>query len=99
MKEISIDHAQEGDVLALDLTAGRGAVILARGSVLSASIIARLKKMGTRQIFVKEQAPQGNSEATARLLQLLEDRFAGTENNPFLQEMKSIVADHITNPA
>ncbi|OGV68864.1 MAG: hypothetical protein A2283_10960 [Lentisphaerae bacterium RIFOXYA12_FULL_48_11] len=99
MKEISIDQANEGDVLALDLTAGSGAVILARGNVLSASVIARLKKMGMRQIFVKEQAPQGNSEATAMLFQLLEDRFTDTENNPFLQEMKSIVADHITNPA
>ena len=95
MKEISIDQVKDGDILARELRAPNGAVILSAGSALSLSMIARLKKMSIQLICIRGDGSEGDSEAAARQLELLEQRFAGTELNPILQELKTIVADHI----
>jgi len=98
MKEIPLEQVQEGDILARDLTSSNGAVFLAAGSILSAPALTRLKKMGIQNIAVKAKNPEDNAEAINKLLQLLEERFSGTENNPYLQEIKSIVIDHLKKP-
>lgn len=99
MKEIPTEEAREGDVMARDLHGGAGIAILSRGTKLSASMITRLKKMGIQQICVERAEEPGVVAAEqARFLTLLEERFQGTEDNPYLQEMKKAVAEHLKNP-
>jgi len=95
MKEIAIDQTREGDILARDIKNNNGAAILFTGTVLSASMISRLKKMGIQFASIKDQSPEGDPETIARQLALLEQRFNGTESNPYMQELKTIVTDHI----
>ncbi len=99
MNAIPIEQAQEGDILAREITNSDGAVILTAGCALSASMISRLKKMGIQLVHTRDQAAGGNAEAIARQQALLEQRFTGTDHNPFLQELKAIVKDHLEKSA
>lgn len=95
MKQISIEDTHDGDTVARNLTNDAGTVILSKGTRLSASMISRLKKMNIKQISVTDDDADAWNEEHARQLALLEKRFAGCEDNPYLSELKRIVADHL----
>lgn len=95
MKKVSIDEAKESDVLARDLVHATGAPILSAGNKLSASIIARLKKMSVRELIIEQAAGPENEAERMQALAAIEARFRLAGNDPYLQEMKVIAIEHL----
>ncbi|MBN1670025.1 MAG: hypothetical protein JXR37_03265 [Kiritimatiellae bacterium] len=94
MKNVAIQEVSAGDTIARDLMSSSGSLILAKGTQLSDSMIARLKKMNVRELVVEGQDAQSQEQVDA-LLAGLEARFAGRTADPYLSEMKRIVEGHI----
>lgn len=90
MKTVSISDAHEGDVLARDLRAADNSMILAKGAVLSASMLVRLGRMGVAAVTIESDALQAASDAEKQR-EAVERRFAGHGSDPFLMEMKRIL--------
>ncbi len=98
MKEVAIDDAAAEQTVGTDVLTDTGMLMLAKGTVLSDSIVARLKKAGVQHIVIDDgPAPQSLGLQT-ELLDLLEERFSGCTDNPYFAEMKRIAAEHIRNP-
>ena len=95
MKTVSIEEVRDGDVIARDLLHSNGSMVLAAGNRLTDSVIRRLQKIGIKQVSIEGQNDSASTADTARQLALLEERFAGTEGDVYLQEMKNIAAGHI----
>ncbi len=90
MKKVPITDVSEGDVLARDLRAQDQSMILAKGAVLSASMLVRLSRMGVAALTIETDAAQ-TAEETEKQRIAIENRFAGHEADPYLMEMKRVV--------
>ncbi|MBN2163229.1 MAG: hypothetical protein JXR25_09435 [Pontiellaceae bacterium] len=94
MKDVPIDDIASGTILAASLMSEKGSLILSRGTVLSDSILARLRRIGVEALPVsvnQEKLEQERSD----LREAIEKRFQGSERNPYLQELKRIAIGHL----
>ena len=98
MKTVAISDAREGDVLARDLRAADNSMILAKGAVLSASMLVRLGRMGVNKVTVESDALQAASDAEKQK-EAIERRFAGHESDSFLMEMKRVLLARLDSAA
>lgn len=89
MKTIPITDAAAGDRLAADLRSDTGALILGKGSELTAPLLTRLARMGVGSVSVESSA-QASEEETGKALAALDHRFCGHENDPYMAEMKRV---------
>ena len=97
MKQIPLKETAQEDVLARDLVNDDGAVILHKGTKLTASIISRLGKMNIETVCVRDADDEPDEKEQQELADLLKERFRGTDNDPFLTEMFKVAAGHIAN--
>lgn len=95
MKLVSISEVTAGSVLAADLKSTSGSLILKHSTVLSAGMIARLKKMGIVTVLVEVADAQELLAERKALLAAIEQRFSGTEGNLYLQELRRLAVMHI----
>lgn len=98
MKKITIEEAKEGDVLAREVLHSTGSLILAAGSRLSTSVIARLRKMSVRELTIDQVDDSMNAAGQAQRLAAIEARFRNAGTDSYLNEMKKIVIDHANTP-
>jgi len=96
MKSLPIDQVTANATLASHLKNSTGAIILRRGAKLSEGMLNRLRRMGVEILDIDSVDSSELLEERKTLLEALEVRFSGTEENPLLQELKRIATGHIT---
>lgn len=97
MKQIYIDDVAADSILATNLMNDAGAPILVRGTKLTEGMLNRLRKMGVPALMVETGDAASVAAERKELLQALEYRFAGTENNRYLRELKRLAVEHLMN--
>ena len=84
-------------MLAMDLRAEDQSMILAKGAVLSTSMLVRLARMGVTSVNLETDAAQTASDLEQQRAEV-EARFAGHESDPYLMEMKRVVLTRLEMP-
>ena len=96
MRRIYLSEAAPGDVVAEPVVNERGMVILPKGAELTAPVISRLQKMNVTDIVVEGDDPNAPPpKSLEELLQDLDDRFEGLDQNPVMMQIKAIARDHL----
>ena len=94
-QNFKIDDIPRDSALGQDLHNAGGVLILGKGTVLTESVLTRLKKMGVGALDILVGDPQDDARRD-QLLLLLEARFRSHEDDAFLQEIKRVAAKHIS---
>ena len=92
MPSVTVDNVQPGMILAKPITKGN-MVILGEGTVLSETWISRIADMGIEQIFIEGSTEQAVPKEKA--LEMLDLRFRGVLDKPFMSDIKETVEKHI----
>ncbi len=95
MNTLPLQKARPGDVLATDLTTPEGVFALGKGATLSASVLARLDKMGVASVTIRSRSDDDSAAAMNTALAQLAARFAGCETDPILAEIRRVAEDHV----
>jgi hypothetical protein len=93
MRRVPIDEAQVGDILAEPPADGQGKTLLPKGARLSMAGLSLLRRRGVLEVSV--EGGSGAGSGTPALLEALEIRFAGLEDDPVMMELKSIARGHL----
>jgi hypothetical protein len=94
MSYVPINEIQPGTPLAEPLLNTEGSLILNRGTLLTESILNRLRRIGIETLSISTD-PHTLEKENQELLNAVEERFKGMENNPFLQELKRLALEHL----
>lgn len=96
MRQIFLEDAQPGDEVAEPVKNERGMVILNTGTKLSASLIDRMRRMGVKELVVEGDDPNAPPPKTLdELLEVLDERFEGLEDNRLMMRIKEIAREHL----
>ena len=96
MRLIILEEAKPGDEVARPVLNSRGIVILPEGAKLTPSLIARLGKMGVKELLVEGDDPNAPPPKTLdELLENLDVRFEGMGQHGVMMEIKRIAQGHI----
>ena len=96
MRRLYLSEVAPGDVIAKPVVNDRGMVILPRGAELTAPVIGRLQKMNVTDIVVEGEDPSAPPPKTLEeLLQDLDDRFQGLDQDLVMMEIKTIAREHL----
>lgn len=95
MTEVHIDQVIVDSLLADDLMNAAGSMILRRGTKLTEAILNRLRKMEVETLTVDSGNAEQLIAERKELLEALDVRFEGTEENEMLQELKRIAVEHL----
>jgi len=96
MRQIFLEDAQSGDEVAEPVKNERGMVILNTGTKLSASTIDKLRRMGVKEVVVEGDDPNAPPPKTLdELLEEMDERFEGLENNRMMMAIKNIAREHL----
>ena len=95
MRHIPVGEAQVGDRIAEAIYNENGRVLLPVGACLSEAVLSRLNGWGVDRITVQgEEDPSG--ERTNSMLDALEHRFAGHEEDPLMMRIKDAALGHLS---
>ena len=97
MKKVSIDEAEAGEIVARPVVTTGGVVLVRPGTQVSAELLARLDALGIDTICL--EGPSPDAKPLDELMQALERRFAGHEQNPLMMELKAVVAARLAQGA
>ncbi len=97
MKRLSILEAKAGNVVARPVVAGSGVVLVRPGTPLTGELLGRLQSLGIDTLCVEGASP--DAKPLDEILQALEQRFAGHEQNALMMELKAVVAARLTRGA
>ena len=98
MHKVKVSELAAGMVLAVDVDDANGYRILARGTVLTESQIARMAEWKVREVAIEEevageeeveQAESDEQVDLEKARQRLRDKFAGSLVNPWMQSLYS----------
>jgi hypothetical protein len=93
-RRTAVKDAADGAVLAGPVTSASGLVLLPEGTRLTLPLIRRLARTGVTEVTIVS-GDDADAEGRAQLLDLLEERFQGHEQDEIMQEVKRIAALHI----
>ena len=96
MRQISVDEAEVGDIVAAPLTNEQGRVLLPKGAKLSAAVLSRLKGWGVYEVVVEGEDPEEEEgmSAAGRMGEL-EHRFSNWEGDELMMMIKEIARRHL----
>lgn len=94
MKVVPIKEVSSGSVLARELRDQNGSLILAKGSKLTESMIARIERMNIQELIIEGDREDAAGEAQAKLA-ILDHRFEGHEQDSVMMEIKRIIREHL----
>jgi hypothetical protein len=97
MKKVPIDLLEGNAVVARELKSDAGNVILAKGVSITPSMKAVLLRMGVTGIFIETDAVNAAAVDMGTHLEMLDQRCRRSECSPYLEEIRSIVTDHLNN--
>ena len=96
MRLIILEEAKVGDEVAEPVKNDRGIVVLPEEAKLTSSLITRLAKMGVKELLVAGDDPNAPPPKTmGELLEALDFRFEGFEQNAMMAEIKRIAQQHL----
>lgn len=93
MRRIALAEAQVGDILAEPLTDEQGKMLLPKGARLSTAVLSLLRRRGISVLSVEGEDPLAGD--IQQLLEKLEFRFAGLEDDPLMMQIKAIARGHL----
>jgi hypothetical protein len=93
VRTVPVEEVQVGDVLAEDQTDGQGKVLLPKGARLSVAAISLLRRRGVTAVTLEGEEVLASEVQS--LLEALEVRFAGLEDDPVMMQLKSIARGHL----
>lgn len=96
MRQVFLEDAKPGDEVAEPVKNDRGMVILPKGAKLSVPMIAKMRRMGIREVVVEGDDP--NAPPPKTLDELLEDldfQFEGLDNNKLMMAIKTTAREHL----
>ncbi len=93
--EVHINDVSTDSVLSDNLMSATGSMVLSRGTKLTKAILNRLRKMGIMTLTVDTSDAGQLIAEREELMAALEYRFAGTEDNIYLQELKRVAIAHL----
>ena len=94
MRQISVEKAEVGDVIAEAIEDKNGRVLLPAGAKLSQAVIVRLRGWGVSAFYI-EVAGQEGCKGRDELLEELDYRFAGLEEDSLMVQIKKIARGHL----
>lgn len=93
MRKVPVEEVQIGDVLAEAQTDGQGKLLLPKGARLSVAALSLLRRRGVTAVTLEgEDVLAGEVQS---LLEALEVRFAGLEDDPVMMQLKSTARGHL----
>ena len=102
MKKVSIENIEPDMVLARDVSATSGNVLLGKGTVLTPSMGRRLKNWSIFFVYIEGEEESEHEEAAVEVSpeevkKMLEDKFHGQLGNPLMQRIFNAVFDFKVN--
>lgn len=97
MKRISILEAKAGDVVARPVATASGVVLVRPGTVLTGELLARLEDLNIDALCV--EGPSPDARPLDEMLQAIERRFAGHEQNALMMDLKAVVVARLMRGA
>ncbi len=95
MRHIPVGEAQVGDRIAEAIYNENGRVLLPVGARLSEAVLSRLNGWGVDRVAVQSEEDPAD-EGTNSLLDALEHRFAGHEEDPLMMRIKDAALGHLS---
>ena len=93
MPKITLSRAQPGQKLTRPIVTSTGVVMVQAGAELTATLIERLRGMGIDTVVVGSDGEAAQARRPLpELLDELEQRFRGHEQDPWMMQLKDIVA-------
>jgi hypothetical protein len=97
MRKISLEEAQPGQMVTRPISSAAGVVLVQPGTALTPELLNRLRNLSIDTIWVEGLDP--NAKPVEQVLQELDQRFAGHENDRLMMELKEIIAAGFRPPA
>ena len=94
MRHVAVGEAQVGDRIAEAIYNENGRVLLPVGARLSEAVLSRLNRWGVDRVAVQGQEDTSDEEMNS-LLDALEHRFAGHEEDPLMMRFKDAARSHL----
>lgn len=94
MRQIPVEDAKVGDVVAEPIEDEKGRVLLPNGAKLSQPVIDRLKGWGVFVLNIKGEE-QESGKSREELADELDYRFAGLEEDALMMQIKEIARGHL----
>lgn len=95
MRHVAVGEAQVGDRIAEAIYNENGRVLLPVGARLSEAVLSRLNGWGVDRVAVQREEDPAD-EGTNSLLDALEHRFAGHEEDPLMMRIKGAARRHLS---
>ena len=94
MRQIRVEEARVGDVIAEPIEDQNGRVLLPAGAKLSQAVLARLEGWGVFALSIEGEEQQGGKSKDKLLVELAQ-RFAGLEDDETMMQIKEIARGHL----
>ena len=95
MRQISVEEAQVGDVVAEPIEDQSGRVLLPAGAKLSQAVLSRFKGWGVFTLKIEGEEQEGG-KSKEELVDELDQRFAGLEDDEIMMQIKEIARGHLS---
>ena len=102
MRDIDVGQAEIGDVVAEPVVNEQGRVLLPKGAKLSPAVLSRLRGWGVTRLQVEGEDTAGEDggadeagSVDEALLDALEHRFAGCEEDEVMMAIKKVARAHL----
>ena len=94
MWQIPVEEAEVGDVVAEPIEDENGRVLLPAGAKLSQAVIDRLRGWGVFALNIEGEEQEGG-KSREELIDELDHRFAGLEEDELMMQIKEIARGHL----
>ncbi len=95
MRQISVEEAQAGDIVAAPVQDEGGRVLLPAGAKLSPAVLSRLKGWGVVQLSIEGDDDGEGGKSAEDFLGELDHRFAGHEGDVLMMRIKEVARQHL----
>ena len=95
MREIPVEEAREGDIIAEPVCDNEGKVLLPKGSRLRSAVLSRLQGWGVHRLAVEGEDSDSDFKSAEELLEELDHRFAAVEDDALMMQIKERARNHL----
>jgi hypothetical protein len=96
MKKVPVENIEDAMVLARDVSATSGNILLGKGTKLNTAMGRRLKNWGIFIVYVEGEeeatnAVEADGQSSEEIHQKLEEKFSSVMSNPAMQKIFDVV--------
>ncbi len=99
MGVVDINNAKKNMITAVDLLSPGGSLLLQKGTVLTATMIKRLKSVGILTLSIQEAGQHNGEKASLFLaddMDAVERRFSDVRDNTIMEEILCAVKEYLS---